>query len=69
MSKAVSIACLGFPKAEGGPEAWRDCMSESWLEPGLPTGHVACPTCVLVRIFIITVRDMLSSKQFCSLGS
>lgn len=69
MSKASSVPHLGFPKAEGGPEAWLGCLWGHWLQAGLPTGHLASSTCVLIRILITTVREMLPSKQLCSLGS
>lgn len=68
MSKAISVPYLGFPKAERGPEAWLGCLLGSWLQAGLPTGHLASSTCVLIRILITTVREMLPSKQSYSLG-
>lgn len=50
MSKAIPVPFLGSLKAEGAQEAWSGCLSGSWPKLDLPTGHLASPTCVLIRI-------------------
>lgn len=49
MSQAVSVLCLGFPRpweAEGLVRL----LVRSWPEPRAPQGHLASPTCDLIRI-------------------
>lgn len=52
MSKAISVPRLGWP----------DCL------PALPVGHLASPTCVLIRINY-QCQGTPPSEQFCSPGA
>lgn len=73
MSIAIPVPRLGPLKAEGAQEAWSSCLSGSWPKPGLPTGHLASPTCVLIRINYHSqgnplLEAGLFSWQFCSVS-